>query len=86
MKGYDEPPMHRCILMVLMLSVAGCKESAAPDRLGDPMPADPLAARTYLIERIGPVLDQTMCACCNKPLGQCFRETLSRQGPRCPDI
>jgi len=48
-------------------------------------PEDPLEFRRYALAKIGPILQDTVCECCKKDLKLCFEETVSQQGPRCPD-
>jgi hypothetical protein len=62
--------------------LAGCKKGPSLD---DPYPSDPIQERLFLMERMPNVLQKTTCACCSKPLAQCFQETVDHKPGRCPD-
>ena len=69
---------------VLALVVAG-QLACHKDPLAEPEPAEPRALRQYLMQAMPDVLRNTECQCCKKPLYACFAETLSGEGPHCPD-
>jgi hypothetical protein len=84
--------MRHALLLFGLLALCACKDKPAPVATRPapvarpaPPPSDPLELRRFLLAEIPGAMEQTVCACCNKPLGQCFRETLSGQGQRCPD-
>ncbi len=67
------------MLGTTLLTVA-CQKS-----ISDQAPADPNAFRTFLMERMPSVLEETICQCCDKSLMQCYQETLGGEQKSCPD-
>lgn len=78
--------MRRTLATLLLSSalLVGCskKDDAF---LKAEAPSDPLAFRTFLLKNMPEEMEKTYCNCCKKSLALCYRETLSGQGPRCPD-
>jgi len=73
------------VVMLGSLGIAGCKASDSSATVNDAFPKDPLKFRSFLKERMSDVLAATNCQCCNKPLLQCYNETLERSEGFCPD-
>jgi hypothetical protein len=69
--------------MVASALLVGCAKKGPS--LDDPYPTDPIQERLFLMERVPTALQKTTCACCSKPLAQCFQETIDHKPGRCPD-
>ncbi len=84
--------MRQALLLIASLSLLAlpaCKETPAPaaapaKAAAAALPTEPLALRRALLAEVPGAMEKTTCACCNKALAQCFRETLSGEGQRCP--
>ena len=66
-------------------SVAQSSEEKKLAALAEDPPMGYASFRQHLIEHIPGALEQTSCQCCNKPLKQCYEETLVGKRPGCPD-